>query len=154
MAVGIGAIALSEVCDEIGLTGAGRTLQGCIDNANSGGYNGTYYTAPATSLAEFRGYSNITPTIAVSPRSINLGTSVASTTVAITSNTTWFVTDDRAWISTSGVSGSGDDSSVTITVTANNVGSTSARTGTVTFTTNFGSGDVSDTVTVNQAGTA
>lgn len=57
MAVGTGAISLTEVEAEI--AGVQTSLSGCIGAANAGGFDPTYYTAPATSLAEFRGYSDI-----------------------------------------------------------------------------------------------
>jgi hypothetical protein len=56
MAVGTGAISLDEVRIEIGLSST-ASLQDCVDNA-TGTFDPTYYTAPATSLAEFRGYSH------------------------------------------------------------------------------------------------
>lgn len=57
MAVGTGAIGLQEVVDEI--AGSQTSLQDCIDDATAGGYDPTYYAAPATSLAEFRGYEDV-----------------------------------------------------------------------------------------------
>lgn len=55
--VGTGAITLDEVRTEIGL-GTTASLQDCVNNAVESGYDGTYYTSPATSLAEFRGYTH------------------------------------------------------------------------------------------------
>ncbi len=49
---------LQDVVDEISPTT--DDLQDCVDDAQSGGYDGTYYTSPATSLYEFRNYSHST----------------------------------------------------------------------------------------------
>lgn len=54
MAVGTGAISLNDVRVEIGLSSP-TSLSACIAAA-TGTFDPTYYTAPATSLAEFRGY--------------------------------------------------------------------------------------------------
>ncbi len=45
---------LRDVVDEINPTT--NDLQDCINDANSGSYDPLYYTAPATSLLEFRNY--------------------------------------------------------------------------------------------------
>ena len=45
---------LQDVVDEINPTT--DDLQDCVDDANSSDYDTTYYTAPATSLLEFRNY--------------------------------------------------------------------------------------------------
>jgi hypothetical protein len=55
MAVPIIGATLQDVVDELG--GGQTSLQACIDDAVEGDYDPTYYTAPATSLAEFRGYT-------------------------------------------------------------------------------------------------
>ena len=58
---------LDDVAQELGL-GSGDSLQDCVDDAVSGDYDTDYYTAPATSLLEFRNYGGSTAvlTIAVS----------------------------------------------------------------------------------------
>jgi len=57
MAVGTGAISLQEVVDEI--AGVQTSLQDCVDDY-TGTLDPTYGTAPVTSLAEFRGYADVT----------------------------------------------------------------------------------------------
>jgi hypothetical protein len=47
---------LQDVVDEINPTT--DDLQDCINDANSADYDPNYYTAPATSLLEFRNYGN------------------------------------------------------------------------------------------------
>ena len=51
---------LQDVVDEINPTT--DDLQDCINDANSASYDPTYYTAPATSLLEFRNYGAVTLT--------------------------------------------------------------------------------------------
>jgi len=62
MPVGTGTISLLQVMTEIGLSSPNNTLVQCINYAKLAGYNPTYFTSPATSLLEFRGYDH-TPTI-------------------------------------------------------------------------------------------
>ena len=54
MALSTTTLALSAVTAEIPLTQ--NSLQDCVDDASAGDFDGTYYTSPATSLKEFRGY--------------------------------------------------------------------------------------------------
>ena len=54
MALSTTTLQLQHVVDEI--AGTQTSLQDCVDDAITAGFNSTYYTAPATSLAEFRGY--------------------------------------------------------------------------------------------------
>jgi hypothetical protein len=61
MPVGTGTISINEVETEMGLTGT-TSLLDLIATAKLAGYNPTYFTSPATSLLEFRGYDH-TPTI-------------------------------------------------------------------------------------------
>lgn len=148
MAVGTGAISLTDVIAEI--TGLQSSLQDCVDDSNSDGFNISYGTPPITSLAEFRGYNHTLGTISASPTTFNVLSTASSVNVSITSNTTWTFTSSVAWLSVSGASGSGNDSSVSINVSSN--GSASSRFGTITFSTLDGNDDI--VVTVNQTGTA
>tara|TARA_R110000822_G_scaffold75692_4_gene182116 strand:+ start:210 stop:656 length:447 start_codon:yes stop_codon:yes gene_type:complete len=129
MAVGTGAISLNEVRLELSLP-ANASLLDCINNADAAGYNTTYYTAPATSLAEFRGYTQPAgDTLKITPTSYYDGGNGSTFTITVTSNRTWTVTDNAAWITFAGNSNTGNDT-FTVTVAAYTTGAT--RTGTVT----------------------
>ena len=85
-------------------------------------------------------------TLTVSPTSWNPNSAAqTSSNFSITSNTSWTISDDATWLSTSKTSGSGN-STFTITATANT--STSSRSATVTVA----GGGITRTVSVTQAG--
>lgn len=75
---------LQDVVDEINPTT--DDLQDCVNDANSSGYDGTYYTAPATSLLEFRNYSHISST----SYSSSVGNRVQSTACGQSVNLTYY----------------------------------------------------------------
>ena len=130
MAVGTGAITLDEVRLEIGLPST-ATLQDCVDNASPSGFNGTYYTAPATSLAEFRGYTEPAgDSMKVTPTTYYDDGQGSTFTITVTSNRTWTVSDDAAWITFTGNSNTGND---TFTVTILSYTSGATKTGTLTL---------------------
>jgi len=139
---------LNDVIAAVG--GTQNSLQDCVDDAISGAYNPSYYSAPATSMLEFRDYEEIaiTKTISVSPRSETVYRAASSSTVAILSNSTWLATDNASWITVSGASNSGDDPVVTITFTENTTGNN--REGIVTFTTTGAGTNVSTTYRLTQ----
>ena len=84
--------------------------------------------------------------LTVSPASISLGSSSGSAgTIAITSNTTWSITDDASWLNVSPSSGS-NNGTITVTATSANTG-TSSRSATVTIA---GTGVTNKTVIVTQ----
>jgi hypothetical protein len=83
--------------------------------------------------------------VTVSPTSLSYSSAAGSQTVNVTSNTSWNVSDDRSWITTSGSSGSGNGS-FTVSATAN---TGAARSGTVTVV----GGTVTRTISVSQAAT-
>ena len=100
----------------------------------------------------------ITRTIAVSQAAASTGNTLtlsastwaptaaaASTTVNVTANVSWTVSDDQTWLTESVASGSGNGS-FTLSATANT--GTTARTGTVTVT----GGGITRTIAVTQAG--
>ena len=90
------------------------------------------------------------PTLSVSPTSLNVGSASGSTgNISVTSNTSWSVSDDAAWLTVSPTSGSGNGSVTVSTSSANT--STSSRAATVTFS---ASGVSSATLTVTQSGTS
>jgi len=111
-----------------------------------------YVRITSTSNASIYDNSNYYFTIAaflnVTPTSISLTSgSGANGTFNITSNTSWSITDDAAWLSVSPVSGT-NNATVTVTAVSANSGS-SPRTATVTIA---GSGVTPNkTVTVTQA---
>src|SRR5688572_27022840 len=103
------------------------------------GPNGIFATSvPATVFAG--GGTNLT----VSPAALSLAAGASSGTVSVTSNTSWTVADNQAWITVSPTGGS-NNGSFTVSATANTT--TTARTGTVTVT----GGGVTRTVAVTQA---
>jgi mannan endo-1,4-beta-mannosidase len=87
----------------------------------------------------------IATTLTLSTASLALGSGASTGTFAITSNTSWTVTDDQGWITASPASGS-NNATVTVSATANTA--TTSRTGTVTVS----GGSITRTVSVTQAG--
>tara|TARA_R110000822_G_scaffold11176_2_gene41271 strand:- start:3806 stop:4267 length:462 start_codon:yes stop_codon:yes gene_type:complete len=148
MAVGTGAISLNEVRTELGL-GATASLQDCIDNATAANYDPTYYTAPATSLAEFRGYSEVVVgnTLKVTPTTISTNASSSVNAISVTSNTTYNITEALSWVTLSVISGTGNIS-FNITIATNNTGA--PRSGSVTVTTSSGSPTISRVISISQ----
>lgn len=135
MTVGISAILLSHVTAEI--AGAQTSLQDCINDACAAGYNTTYYTAPATSLAEFRGYDD-TPCqqdLTISPTSqlfTSLGGSFTITVTVTGGPISWTASDNQTWITLTPSSPSGTTSgSFTVNVSSW-TGGGGTRFGTVT----------------------
>jgi hypothetical protein len=84
--------------------------------------------------------------LTVSPASLSPGSTAGNSTVSVTSNVSWSVSDNQTWISTSVTSGS-NNGSFTVSVTANT--GTASRSGTVTVT----GGSITRTISVTQAGT-
>ena len=84
--------------------------------------------------------------LSVSPSTVNVAAAANSTgTFSVTSNTSWTVTDNQAWLTASPASGSNN---ATVTVTAQENTTTSARSATVTVS---ATGVTPQTVTVTQA---
>jgi len=75
---------LQDVCNVV--LGNPTTLQECVNNAITSWYDGTYYTAPATSLYEFRNYGK-------TGVGINLGYNSFNPTTACSASTTYRYTD-------------------------------------------------------------
>jgi len=73
------------------------------------------------------------------------GSAASSSSVSVTANVSWTVTDDQTWLSASPTSGTGNGS-FTLSATANTL--STSRTGTVTVT----GGGISRTLAVTQAG--
>jgi hypothetical protein len=87
-------------------------------------------------------------TLSVSPATVNVAAAANSTgTFSLSSNSSWTVSDDQAWLTVSPASGSGN---ATVTVTAQANTASSSRSALVTAA---ASGAPSQTVTVMQAGT-
>jgi hypothetical protein len=87
-----------------------------------------------------------TPTLDVSPTSYNfVASGGTSSTITVTSNQSWTVSDNASWLTTSKTSGS-NSSTFTMTATAN--ASTSSRSATVTVE----GGGITRTVSVTQNG--
>ncbi|SMD37960.1 Por secretion system C-terminal sorting domain-containing protein [Reichenbachiella faecimaris] len=88
--------------------------------------------------------TTVPSSLAVSPSSLSVGSTSGNSTINVTSNVNWTVSDNQSWISTSTTSGT-NNGSFTISVSAN---SGSARTGSVTV-----SGDgITRTISVLQSG--
>src|SRR4030043_502778 len=88
----------------------------------------------------------VTKTLSVAPGNQNAGPAAGSTSFTITSNTTWTVTDDAAWLTIT-TSGGSNNGTITAVYDANT--STSSRVATVTVS---GSGVNSQIVTVTREG--
>ncbi len=134
-------------------------------SATSGSGNGSFtVSATANTATSARSGTvtitggGITRTIAVSQSAASTGNSLtlsastwaptaaaASTSVTVTSNVSWTVSDDQTWLTESAASGSGNGS-FTLSATANTA--STARTGTVTVT----GGGITRTIAVTQAG--
>lgn len=84
--------------------------------------------------------------LAVSPTSLNVAAAGGNSTINVTSNISWAVTDNQSWMSVSPASGS-NNGSFTVNVQSN--GGTSSRSGTVTVT----GGSLTQSISVTQAGT-
>ena len=84
------------------------------------------------------------PSLSVSPATLSFGSGAGNSTVTVTSNISWSVTDNQTWISVSPTSGS-NNGSFTVSVTSNGGAS---RSGTVTVS---GSG-LSQNLSVSQSG--
>jgi len=84
--------------------------------------------------------------LTVSATSLSLASAISSGTFSVTSNVSWTVSDDQAWITVSPTSGSNNATVAVNATTANTA--TTARTGTVTIT----GGGITRTVAVTQAG--
>jgi mannan endo-1,4-beta-mannosidase len=83
--------------------------------------------------------------LVVSATSVSLGAGASSSGVNVTSNVSWTVTDDQAWLTPSPASGS-NNATLTLNATANT--GAAARTGTVTVT----GGGIVRSIAVTQAG--
>ncbi|HPR89143.1 MAG TPA: BACON domain-containing protein, partial [bacterium] len=82
--------------------------------------------------------------LTVTPASQSVANSAGSTTFALSSNTSWTVSDDAAWLTVAPASGSNDN---TLTATYEANPNTTSRTGTITVV----GGGITRTVTVVQA---
>lgn len=88
--------------------------------------------------------SSDTPYLNTSPTSLAFGSSASSSSLSISSNCTWSITDNAYWLSVNTTSGTGN---VTITVNAT-ANITAARTAIITITY---AGSITKTVSVSQA---
>ena len=118
------------------------------DGARLDKINITTSTAAPTGTGSAANNCTTGTTLSVSPGTVSVAAAANSTgTFNVTSNTSWNVTDDQAWLSESPTSGS---NTAGVTVTAQQNTGASARTALVTVS---ASGATSQTVTVTQAGT-
>ena len=90
----------------------------------------------------------VTNTLTIAPTSLSFAATASSSTVTVTSNGGWTVTDDQSWISVSPASGS-NNGSFAVSATANT--GTASRSGVVTVS---GGGLTPRTIAVTQAGTS
>jgi hypothetical protein len=140
---------LNDVRLELGL-GATSDLVACIAAAVAGQYDPAYYTAPATSLLEFRNYGAVivvTNTLRVTPSIISTNASGTINAISVQSNTTYNITEALTWVTLSVSSGTGDIS-FNITIATNSTGS--PRSGSVTVTTSSGSPSITRVISISQ----
>lgn len=88
--------------------------------------------------------SSDTPYLNTSPTSLSFQSSASDSSLGITSNTTWSITDDATWLSVNTSSGTGN-ATIIVSVTAN---TSTARNATITITY---AGGLTKTVSVSQA---
>jgi len=88
--------------------------------------------------------SSDTPYLNTSPTSMSFGSGASSSSLTITSNTTWSISDNATWLSVNTSSGTGN-ATVSISATAN---TSAARNATITITY---AGSLTKTVSVSQA---
>jgi glycosidase len=100
--------------------------------ASTGGYNVNWVQ-----------FASVANSLTVSPTSLSPGSAAATSTITVTSNVSWTVSDNQTWITTSSTSGS-NNGSFTVSVTAN---TGAARTGAVTVT----GGGITQTINVSQS---
>ena len=83
---------LQDVVDAV--SGAQNSLTRCITDADPSAFDPAYYTAPATSLLEFRNYEEaIEPSaLSVSPTTISVPISGGVAAFTVSSNESWLVT--------------------------------------------------------------
>ena len=117
---------LSQVIAAV--AGAQTSLNGCVTDATGASYDATYYTAPATRMLEFRNYDEGGDSLSLSDNGTNTNSAAGNINVTVTSNTTWTVSSDSAWLTFSGNANTGNDL-FNIAWTANGGG---ARTGIIT----------------------
>ncbi|HEU5133799.1 MAG TPA: BACON domain-containing carbohydrate-binding protein [Steroidobacteraceae bacterium] len=113
----------------------------CIALAAAGAGKGLREAADV--LGSCGGTNNLT----LGSSSLSLGSGVSSSSVSVTANVAWTVTDDQSWLSTTPTSGS-NNGNFAVNATANT--GTAGRNGTVTVA----GGGITRTVAVAQAGTA
>ena len=133
MPVGTGNISLTEVLAEV--TGeSSQSLVGAIGAANSAGYDPTYYTAPATSLSEFKGYNDNPANVTISPTNLSFSSAAQNSNISVTvvGGASWTASDNQTWIFLTGTTSGTTSATTTVNVNTNTGGST--RFGTVTFT--------------------
>ena len=100
------------------------------DGARLDKINVTTSTASPTGTGSPASNCTARTTLSVSPATLNVAAAANSTgTFSVTSNTSWTVTDNQAWLRASPTSGSNNG---TVTVTAQQNTGASARTATVT----------------------
>lgn len=133
-------------------SGSGSFVSNITDlDASTTYYVRAYATnSKGTGYGESRSFttaedSNETPSINVSPSSLNFESSVASKTITIQSNTSWVVACPDSWCSVTPNNGNGDETlSVSVTENENIV----ERTTTITIS----SGEITEEVAVKQSG--
>jgi mannan endo-1,4-beta-mannosidase len=116
----------------------GTTSRNATVTVSGGGITRTIPVTQAGTTA-----NNLT----VNPTSLSLGAAASNSSIAVTANVSWTVTDDQTWLSASPTSGSGNGS-FTVAATANT--GTTSRNGTVTVS----GGGVTRTIAVTQSGQA
>jgi len=124
------------------------TTSSANTSANSRSATVTFSASGVSSINVTVTQSGATPTLSILPTSQTVGSgSGTNGSIAVTSNTSWRVNDDAAWLTIAPASGTGNGS-VTVTTSSANT-SITPRSATVTFS---ASGVSSVDVTVTQSG--
>jgi hypothetical protein len=137
---------LNDVRVEVGLA-ANTNLIACFAAANNSFFDPAY-VGTKDRLSNFRNYNGAANTLSVSPGTFTRTSAAFNVNANITSNTTWSVSDNAAWLSFSPSSGSGNGV-LSISGTVNGTGIT--RIGTITIDTTSGAPPLSVAIIVEQS---
>lgn len=123
---------MQDVCDEMNLSYAGRTLQNLFNNANDNGFDPAY-VGNKDRLTNFRNYDHNpgVPFLTITPDTYQFGYDGGSKTFVVSTNDgTYTIGPTPIWLGTSNVT------STSFNIICSTNSSSSQRSGTVTISTN------------------